>query len=64
MSFGKYPSTSLAETREKHGVARKLLAAGIDPMEQRKEEKNALRGVEEDSFQSIASNGWSIGNRR
>jgi len=39
MSFGKYPSVSLLEAREKRSEASKLLAAGLDPMAQRKEEK-------------------------
>lgn len=32
MSLGRYPEISLAEAREKHEAARKLLAVGSDPM--------------------------------
>ena len=39
MSLGKYPDVSLAQARERHDEARKLLATGIDPMAKRKEEK-------------------------
>ena len=31
LSMGTYPETTLAEAREKHGAARKLLAQGADP---------------------------------
>src|SRR5271170_3991934 len=51
MSFGKYPDVSLALARERHNDARKLLAAGTDPMVQRKADKIAI----ENSFRSIAS---------
>jgi hypothetical protein len=51
MSFGQYPDVSLADARERHAAARKLLAAGVDPMAQRKAEKIAGNT---DSFQAIA----------
>ena len=41
MSLGKYPDVSLAQARERHAEARKLLATGVDPMAQRKAEKTA-----------------------
>ncbi len=50
MSFGSYPDVSLSLARERHVVARKLLATGTDPMAERKAEKSAA----EDSFQSVA----------
>jgi hypothetical protein len=43
LSLGQYPDTMLAFAREKRDDARKLLAAGINPSERRKEEK-ARRG--------------------
>ena len=45
MAFGKYPEVSLAQARERHAEARKLLASGIDPMAERKAEKafNSLK---------------------
>lgn len=39
LAFGAYPETTLAAARQKQGEARLLLAAGIDPGEQRKAEK-------------------------
>ncbi|MDR3792999.1 MAG: tyrosine-type recombinase/integrase [Terracidiphilus sp.] len=55
MTFGAYPDVSLSLARERHAEARKLLASGLDPMEQRKAEKAAQRALSADSFESIAS---------
>jgi len=55
MALGKYPDVSLAEARERHSEARKMLAKGIDPMAARKSDKAAERAVVENSFQRIAS---------
>lgn len=54
LSLGTYPDTSLADARAKRDAARKLLAAGVDPGEQRKAQKAA--GVERaaNSFEVIA----------
>ncbi len=54
ISLGTYPDTSLAEAREKRDVARKLLASGVDPAEQRKATKAA--GIERsaNSFEVVA----------
>lgn len=40
LSIGVYPDVTLADAREKRSEARKLLAAGGDPGEAKKEEKN------------------------
>jgi hypothetical protein len=55
MSLGKYPDVSLAQARERHAEARKLLATGVDPMAQRKAEKTAEKIAVENSFQSVAA---------
>ena len=55
MSFGKYPDVALAMARERHAEARKLLAANVDPMAQRKAEKIAVREASENSFASVAA---------
>lgn len=49
MTFGGYPDVSLADARERHAAARKLLASGVDPMAQRKAENAPT-----ESFQAIA----------
>ena len=55
MTFGRYPDVPLALARERHAEARKLLATGIDPMEQRKAEKTAVQFATENSFASVAA---------
>ena len=54
ISLGTYPDTSLASARAKRDEARKLLAVGVDPGEQRKAAKaaNAERGA--NSFAAVA----------
>ena len=54
MAIGKYPDVPLALARERHAEARRLLAIGIDPMEQRKVAKTAERAAAENSFRTIA----------
>lgn len=49
MAFGKYPEVSLAQARDHHAEARKLLASGVDPMAERKAEK----ATEENTFQNV-----------
>jgi integrase len=58
MALGPYPDVPLAMARERHQAARKLLASGIDPMAQRKEEKTAERANTEGSFQTVAGLWW------
>ena len=54
LSVGTYPDVSLAEARQRHAQARKLLAAGIDPGEQRKAEKAAGADRAANSFEVVA----------
>ena len=57
LSLGTYPDTGLADARRKHGEARKLLAAGIDPGERRKAEKLATQERNANTFGAIAAYG-------
>ena len=41
LSLGTYPDVGLADARQRHADARKMLAAGVDPGEQRKAERAA-----------------------
>jgi integrase len=43
MGLGSFPTVSLAEAREAHQAARKLLAQGIDPIDQRRGEQEAAK---------------------
>lgn len=54
MALGQYPDVSIAQARERHADARKVLRAGEDPMVKRKSEKRAWRAGHADSFESIA----------
>ena len=54
LSLGTYPDTGLAEARAKRDVARKALAAGIDPSAQRKAEMAANAERAANSFEAIA----------
>lgn len=52
LSLGVYPDIGLADAREYREAARKLVAKGIDPFEQRKAERISRAGG--DSFEAIA----------
>lgn len=65
MALGEYPVVRLAEARDQHLVARKILAAGIDPMAERKAEAEAKQKKIEaqereaaNSFENVARNWW------
>jgi integrase len=53
MGFGGYPAVSLADARQKAADARKLLAAGIDPIEARDASKTAAKPLP--TFGSVAA---------
>jgi integrase len=64
MSLGKYPDVLLAQARERHAEARKLLATETYPMAQRKAEKRAKKAAVENSVQSVAAQWlahWQVG---
>ncbi|WP_337230435.1 Arm DNA-binding domain-containing protein, partial [Proteus terrae] len=54
LSIGVYPDISLADARIRRDEARKLLAEGYDPSEQKKLEKLAKKITVENTFKSIA----------
>lgn len=59
MALGAYPDVSLAQAREGLDKARKVLAAGSDPMAVRKADKAATRAAAENSFESVARMWWT-----
>ena len=68
LSLGTYPDTGLADARRRHAEARKLLAAGIDPGEQRKAARAAGAERVANSFEVVAREwlgrqGWVEGYR-
>ncbi|NIK43056.1 integrase [Xanthomonas arboricola] len=54
LSFGTYPEVSLSDARERLAEARRLLAAKIDPGEQRKAVKAAGEAAAANSFEVVA----------
>src|SRR6202008_879370 len=48
LSLGRYPDTSLKLAREKRDAARRLLAAGKDPSDERQREKAERRSTFKD----------------
>jgi len=54
LSLGTYPDVSLASVRERHAAARKLLAEGVDPGEQRKAQKVASLESATNTFEALA----------
>lgn len=54
LSLGTYPDTTLAKARDKRDEARKLLADGIDPGENKKAQKTARREMAANSFEVVA----------
>lgn len=54
LSLGVYPDVSLKDARERRDAARKLLANGIDPSENRKAQKSARADRAANSFEVVA----------
>ena len=54
LALGTYPDISLAEARERHSQARKLLANGKDPNEIKKEAKKQVTTKTENSMEIVA----------
>ncbi len=65
LSFGVYPDVSLQEAREKRAEAKKLLALGVDPGEEKKrrkeEAKQSVTGAR--TFESVAREWLEEDNR-
>jgi integrase len=54
LALGVYPDVSLKDARDKRDAARKLLADGIDPAENRKAQKSARQERAANSFEVVA----------
>jgi integrase len=55
MGFGSYPEISLAEARKLRHEARKLLAKGLNPKEERDTQRRLLDEAQNNTFENIAS---------
>ncbi|HEY1314138.1 MAG TPA: Arm DNA-binding domain-containing protein, partial [Steroidobacteraceae bacterium] len=60
ISLGVYPDVGLAEARDRREQARKQVAAGIDPAQQRRAEKIALVERTENTFDAIAREWFAL----
>ncbi len=67
LSMGIYPDVPLIRARERRDEARRLLAEGIDPGENRKVQKAAKTALSENSFEAVAREwfakfkpGWAV----
>lgn len=54
LAFGSYPHVSLADARQKRTAARQLIAAHIDPAEQRDEERRIATLNAANTFEAVA----------
>ncbi|WP_336014784.1 tyrosine-type recombinase/integrase [Acinetobacter pittii] len=54
MSLGEYPSVTLADARQLKDEVRAKLAKGIDPVDSRKKERQAMQGKVANTFDNIA----------
>lgn len=54
LAFGVYPEVSLSQAREKRAAARKVLAQGMDPSEEKKAKGREARARRDNSFAALA----------
>jgi hypothetical protein len=54
LALGVYPSVTLADARAKRADARRLLAAGTDPSQTKKEAKRAVIQEQQNTFECVA----------
>jgi integrase len=59
MALGAYPDVNLTEARAARDAARKQLASNVDPMAQRKADKQAQQLSIENSFAAVARLWWN-----
>jgi len=59
LSLGTYPDVSLKDARARHLIERKKLSEGINPAENRKAEKAAIRLAVTNSFEMVARE-WAV----
>lgn len=54
LALGTYPEVSLKDARERRDEARRLMAAGVDPAEQKRQDKHAAKLSAVNSFNAVA----------
>jgi len=68
LTFGDYPGVTLAEARQRRETAKRLIADGVDPAQQREINKQTAAVAAENTFEVVArewfatrESGWSPG---
>lgn len=59
LALGVFPEVTLAEAREEHAAAHKLVSKGVDPSEQRKLEKLTRAHARANTFEAVAREWFS-----
>ncbi|MBP4059550.1 MULTISPECIES: integrase domain-containing protein [Aeromonas] len=60
ISFGSYPTMSLADAREKRSEAKTLLQQNIDPQHHRDEQVSAALSLSEHTFEAVAKRWFDV----
>jgi integrase len=55
LGLGTYPEVSLKDARERRDEARRLMATGVDPAEQKRQDKHAAKLSAVNSFSTVAT---------
>jgi integrase len=63
MSFGTYPEVTLQQARARRDEARALVAKGVDPASNRKEQKQRVKLEASNTFQAIADEWHALHNK-
>lgn len=63
LSFGNWPTASLADARERRNEARRLIVAGLDPMHEARLAEARAKLAETNSFKHLAEE-WYLKNER
>ncbi len=58
MGLGTFPEVSLAKARQRRDEARALLGDGIDPIEQRRAEREMAASADANTFEAVAREWW------
>lgn len=59
LTYGKFPEVSLAEARERHLEARKILASGVNPAFQKREQRRTKVAEAGNTFRAVAEKWYS-----
>ena len=57
-SLGQYPDISLKEARERRDATRKTIAQGIDPVAEKRAQREAAQATTHNTFEAVARQWW------